>query len=70
MLRYGRYFLLLAAAGLSLAACRRPELQPSGTPDVSFEVLTEGIPEEAGDWDYIVYAFKGEECVDVAEGSS
>ena len=24
MLRTGRYFLMLAAAGLSLAACRRP----------------------------------------------
>lgn len=70
MLRSGRYFLLLAAAGLSLAACRRSELQPSGTPDASFEILTEGIPGEAGDWDYIVYAFKGGECVDVAEGSS
>ena len=38
MLRTGRYFLMLAAAGLSLAACRRSEGPSSEIPDGSFEV--------------------------------
>lgn len=70
MLRTGRYFLMLAAAGLSLAACRRSEVPSSEIPDGSFEVSVEGMPQEMEDWDCIVYSFKGEDCVDVAEGSS
>ena len=70
MLRPGRCFLMLAAAGLSLAACRRSEVPSSETPDGSFEVLAEGMPQEMEDWDCIVYSFKGEDCVDVAEGTS
>lgn len=70
MLRTGRYFLMLAAAGLSLAACRRSEVPSSEVPDGSFEVSVEGMPQEMEDWDCIVYSFKGEDCVDVAEGSS
>ena len=70
MLRSGRCFLMLAAAGLSLAACRQSEVPSSEIPDGSFEVLAEGMPQEMEDWDCIVYSFKGEDCVDVAEGTS
>ena len=63
MLRTGRYFLMLAAAGLSLVACRRSEVSSSEIPDGSFEVSVEGMPQEMEDWDCIVYSFKGEEMV-------
>ena len=54
MLRTGRYFLMLAAAGLSLVACRRSEVPSSEIPDGSFEVSVEGMPQEMADWDCIV----------------
>ncbi|MGN0189841.1 MAG: glycosyl hydrolase family 28 protein [Candidatus Cryptobacteroides sp.] len=70
MFRFGRHIFTLAAAGLILAACRQSELPSRETPDGSYEVVVEGIPEDVDTWDYIVYAFKDEECTDVAVGSS